>query len=96
MLGMPQTLACVLPLTARAWTNDSSTAYENARLLALERQLAALGGELEQLVLIGVHAVAVYVADLARGRQRQHRLHDGVAADERRELGVDDLHLRQV
>ena len=62
-------------------------------LLALEGESAVLGGELEELVLLGVHAVAVNVADLASRGQRQQRLDDRVAADEGRELGVHQLHL---
>lgn len=42
------------------------------------------------------HAVAINVADLAGWRERQHRLDDGVAADERGEFGVHHLHLVHV
>mmetsp|Transcript_73228 Transcript_73228/g.161671 ORF Transcript_73228/g.161671 Transcript_73228/m.161671 type:complete len:386 (-) Transcript_73228:12-1169(-) len=65
----------------------------DGHLLTLHLELAALGGELEDLVLGGVHARAVGVAQLARGRQRQQRLDGGCRRDERQELGVHNLDL---
>ena len=58
-------------------------------LLALEGEGAVLGGELEELILLGVDAVASDVADLAGWGERQQCLDDGIAADEADELGVD-------
>jgi hypothetical protein len=62
-------------------------------LLALHGELPLLGGEAEELVLRGVHADAVDVADLALGRHGEQRLDDGVGAHQRHELGVEQLHL---
>jgi hypothetical protein len=62
-------------------------------LLALDGELALLGGEAEELVLGGIDADAVDVADLALGGHGQQRLDDGVGADEGDELGVEQLHL---
>jgi len=62
-------------------------------LLALDGELPLLGGEAEELVLGGVHADAVDVADLALGGHGQQRLDDGVGAHQRHELGVEQLHL---
>nr|CAB3454443.1 unnamed protein product [Digitaria exilis] len=62
-------------------------------LLALHGELPLLGGEAEQLVLGGVHADAIDVADLALGGHGQQRLDDWVGAHQGHELGVEQLHL---
>lgn len=48
---------------------------------------------LEQLVFIGIHALAVHTAQLARRGHGHQGLDDGVGGDQGHELGVDNLDL---
>ena len=60
---------------------------------ALNAQLAIGGGKLEDLVIGGVDAVAVNIAELALGAQGHQSLDNGGGGDEGHELGEDHLDL---
>ncbi|CAL9757851.1 unnamed protein product [Musa acuminata subsp. burmannicoides] len=64
-----------------------------AHRLPFDRELPLLGGEAEELVLGGVDADTVDVADLALGGEGEKGVDDGVGLDEGDELGVEELHL---